>query len=1501
MRSKTVKRLAILIVVFAFIGGGAYSLWRFQVGKMAQGVVEQAEKAMEEKRYAAALDLYQQHLLVVPDDQAVQLKYANVLLELQPTPKNQQTAMAIYNEILRRDPGREDVRRRAAELAVNMSGGMFEAARGHLAILLKSANEDGHLEYLMGRCYEEDKDKDPDAAANYYRAAIEHRTPERIEASQRLAALIRENEKLGKPEDADQVIDDMVKADPGNYRVYLERGHYRHRFNLEGAAADFQRSLKLARDQAEKSPELARDQAETYVELARLAERGTVPVEVRRILDEHRPFTFLLPAAIDVAREILDRGLEEAPRSAALYQARAELERKAGQFDRMVELVERGVKVMPDQPVLRWQLAMMLAAHGDTGKLLLHIEELKNLEVNKVFTDYLTAHYCVNNKEFERAKQILTSIEASVAQIPVLKAQVNVLLARCYGQLHQPEQQWEANRRAFIANPKDMVAQAGWLDGLINRLVSRGEIDEAIKEYRRQLESAPQLDRKRLVHLMLIQNRQRPPAQRNWREVEALIDEIVEAAPNSVEPLVLRALLHADQDQHAKAWEVLEAARSRFPEAVEPWTAEAELLSRQKKFDAALDRLDAARKQLGGDRIELRLARAMIWVARGAPRDEVVEALNGLAKDLEPFPKEKRRGLLVALAGELAVRQDVKDAEEIWLRLVDDDPDDVYPHFQLFEVARQAADKAETGKQAEANAKVEARIRAIERIDPTSSRLYRATYLTSQAGRSKDEDERNRLRTEARALLAELKTRRDEWELIPLAQAALEEQELPQVELIESRKRDKQEALITLYLHAIELGSRNPFAVRRTIELLFTTGRSNEALQLFSRMPAATQLGGDLMQMVAQVASSQNYQQAEEIMRKAEEIARKAVAARPGSFQERIWLVNILMVGKRTDEAEAELRRGIEQAEGEPDRWLTLVDFLAKGRQFEKAEQALRDAAKKLPQAPLALARCCELMGLANDGPKTRAQAKKWYDEARQWFDKALAARKDPKDASVLRRFVQFLHHADPAEAEKQLKEVLRGGAGAEDAVTIAWARRYLAVMYIADNPRRPAEALALFDSAGLQGADAEPEDKRVRANVLVAQGTSKHRREAIAILESLVNEKLATPEDQRLLAQVEEAEGDWPKSRDQYRKLIERTNSSSDPDSRKRQATYLAEFASRLLQPHQPGEDEDEAKAKDLVEAQEQIEKLKRIQPDPMVTLSLEVALFAARKDFEGAVALIRSDAERLNRNPMALAQLGLMAEKIDQFELAEEIFRKSASDPAAPFNPNKVVLIQFLGRRGRLPEVLKLCESLRKNAADRANVDVLSIEIFSNPSVPALEGQINRVIGWLEEEIRNGQQAMIYQFGLGNLYERLGQDRKAEDQYRAIVNSDNDRDGVAANNLAWLMAVNDNPKWNEALDLINRALERKERNPDYLDTRGVVFLAAGNGQRAIEDFKAAIQMQPTASKYFHLTRAYLIKKDKANAKRSLEAAKTRGLPNGLHPREMNKYKKVLDELGMR
>ena len=55
-----------------------------------------------------------------------------------------------------------------------------------------------------------------------YRTAIDHNAPQKIEACERLATLLRD--RLGQPKEADKVIEKLVTDDPKNYRVYLHEG-----------------------------------------------------------------------------------------------------------------------------------------------------------------------------------------------------------------------------------------------------------------------------------------------------------------------------------------------------------------------------------------------------------------------------------------------------------------------------------------------------------------------------------------------------------------------------------------------------------------------------------------------------------------------------------------------------------------------------------------------------------------------------------------------------------------------------------------------------------------------------------------------------------------------------------------------------------------------------------------------------------------------------------------------------------------------------------------------------------------------------------------------------------------------------------------------------------------------------------------------------------------------------------------------------------------------------
>ena len=245
---------------------------------------------------------------------------------------------------------------------------------------------------------------------------------------------------------------------------------------------------------------------------------------------------------------------------------------------------------------------------------------------------------------------------------------------------------------------------------------------------------------------------------------------------------------------------------------------------------------------------------------------------------------------------------------------------------------------------------------------------------------------------------------------------------------------------------------------------------------------------------------------------------------------------------------------------------------------------------------------------------------------------------KDPQDLSVTQRLVQFLLHTDPGEAEKQLKAILVQGPGAKDAGTFAWARRSLALMYISGNPRRPAEALALFDTAGPEDAGADPEDRRVRAKVLAGpgdpgapprgdrdpgvpgRGEARHSRRPAP----------AGPDrgGRGRLAQV-------PRSLSQADRTLPRASPTGTPAGGK--PTTSPSSRKGCSSPTNPGGGQD------LAEAQELIEKLKRLQPDLMASLALEVALYVARNNLEGAAALIRSSRRASQSQPGGPAAVGL------------------------------------------------------------------------------------------------------------------------------------------------------------------------------------------------------------------------------------------------------------------
>jgi tetratricopeptide (TPR) repeat protein len=1505
MNIRTAKRLAILVGVVILVGISGFFFQRYQVNRLAQRELGKAELACQEGDFAKAETLFREHLRVFPEDQEIQIKYADAILKSSRSRPTQTEAAQIYSGILKRPGGSEDdrrsVRKSLIELKFEMgrlvsSTGREDGADVDLKILLATAKDqnDPHLQYLMGRCQEANESDKTAAknAAEIYRKVVERTdAPDRIDAGERLARLLRD--KLNQPEEeARAVVNKLVKDAPKDYRGYLARGRFlldlaAHDSAQKAPASDASKDSKKARELAQKALSDAKKDFEMARELAK--------TEPDVYLEQARGALLAGRSGYDEARQILNDGLKNVATSKtkAIYTALADTELRAGNLNKAIEVLELGVKGsdrQADQADLRVRLADLLAKHGDTGKLLLQIEELKKAGCLSFVIQYFTACYYINSNQFLKARQILVTLQTAMNRFADVKfkSRINILLAQCYGELGEPEMRLNAILQARSANPQDVTARLSW----INNLISQGDTAGAVTECRALVKEAPGV-RSLLARLLIEQNQRRPEPQRNWSEVSELINQMDETG--SGERAVLRAKLLFAQGDQTGAHDELEKAKARFPKSVEIRIAEASLAGFQGRVDEGLRLLDQAKAELG-DQVDVRLERARLWALKKGP--QVLEVLRDLSQGVEGFSKVDQKRLLNGLALELERQQDLEGASRVWTRLAVQDPANINLRLRLLDLALQNAKKDD----------IEKNIKEIEEIEGSEGLLGRycqVRYLIWQAERAKDKDTRQAIQAQARGLLEDLVSRRGDWSVIPLASGELAEQELRQSDLKGEELRVKEESIINFFLQAIKLGQRRATIVRRTVQLLFKTGQGDRALELLSSIPVESQLAGEERQAAWFAVENRDFQHALQI-------ARKRVQANPGDFEERIWLAEILLKSEQRAEAAKELRDAVNLSPSDPDRWVALVKFMVFTKQMAEAERVIKDAETKLPpsKAPLALALCCEKMGRAYDGIDN-AEMKKWNGAERSWYEKAQAA--EPADLSIKRRLTEFfLRTRQTDEAQKYLETIIRRqGGDAKNAETTAWANRELALVLASGTDRAQiSKALAIFEPdgkpvpAGQEGKALErknlrdPEDLRVLARVLDLQRTLVHRKRAIEILETLIDKNLATSEDRLTVAGLYETIGEWQKAQEKYRELNLRTRNVRDMDPFNQRPVYIARFANNLLLHCKPGDKQD------LAEAQELVDELKQLQPAALGTLILQVEIYRIRNEVDQAVELIKAFVSNPRLAPKAIAAVGGLAEKIKQLPLAEQVFRRLADLPD-PIQ-GKILLATFLGRQGRITEGLKICEPLW-NSPNAASVGAACIEILFGSEGKARKvesADIDRVSSWFEQAITRAEKQHLPSTGLltglGNLREKQDRFSEAEILYHRAI-EEGDRDGVSLNNLAWLLALSKDPKRiKEALDYANRAVALKPDYPGFLDTRGMVYLVGNQPKLALDDFERAVAIDPSSpSNQFHLAQAYLANGDKIRAKQSLDAAHDKGLePSSLHALEQQNYQVVHDML---
>lgn len=1080
------------------------------------------------------------------------------------------------------------------------------------------------------------------------------------------------------------------------------------------------------------------------------------------------------------------------------------------------------------------------------------------------------------------ATQGFEQIRAGLAASPSLLKQADYWAGRCYGQLENVDQELKAYRRALDTDPSYRRARAG----LAAALAKIGQIDAALDEYRGIVRmDAPAMEHfwPQLAGALLRKNVELDPSERDWRELEDLLDQVGQIAPDSPQLVAFRAnllLVQAQQERGSReaqklvqeAAGLLREARDKNPEELDYWTGLAGLAERNKEWDQAETLLDEAQQKLG-DSVALRLARATYLANRHGK--EASGQLKELAENTEKFSEADRLQLWSRLGTRAEQVGDDQQAIRLLRQVAEERPNNLQIRLQLLDIAFRSQD----------DASIKETLEEVEKVQGKGPHWRYGEAL--------------RLRLLAKGAGDPLLSRA--LEHVALARKAYPSWPPPVVLAAQVYlQQGKPSLALQDYLRAInQMGSRRPTTLFPAADLLFRYGRYAEAAKMVGlvedqQIPipdAGIRLvrdikfrAGDLdgaLELAGKAATdSDDYR---DHFTLGQIRAAKAVTAMRKEETEQ--------ANKMFDEAEQSLQQVVKLAGDVPETWVELIRFLAGTGQTKKAEDALQQARSKIPsdQLPLALARSYEYLGQP--------------ELAEQNYEEALAAA--PQDPAVARYVADFhLRKAQypMSEATQRSEALLRSEAILNRIISgkvkgkqadVIWARRRLAQIFGARGGYQNSNKAISLIEQNLAAAGPSAEDLRIKAKILANDPVAARRQEAARILKNLPSQ---TPQDRFIEWQLYLTEGAWAKASGQMRRLL------ADHGD---QPLYVAAYVDALLE-HNETQD-----------AELWLARLEQIAPhwfsprDLITTTSLRAELLFQRGQYVQALDLLNRFVGKSDTRPADEAERSrLVAISLEQFarrlkalgqEEPQEMAKRFILDAETLYRKyvrqrpgQEWFLVLFLGRQDRIEEALRLLESIWSDS-DPVTTAAASTSLLGNPA--ATPEQLQRMEKVLQAALKRFDRPIPLLLVMAQACASQKRYPEAEAFYREVIRK-NSRAFRAMNNLAVLLALQ-KTKLPEALKLAKRAIQLAGPAAPYLDSRAIVYMALGQPRKALDDLNTAIADQPTPVRCFHQALAYQESGQQEAARKAMKRAQQLGLRvEMLEPLERPAYKKLAKSL---
>jgi predicted Zn-dependent protease len=889
------KAVLLLTALAAALAVGVHVVHGFQVKRNAGSLLELATATEEQGDQRAAADLLSQYLGLKPLDTDARARYGLLLAKLAAGPRAKQSAWDVLEDVLRRDGSYTDVRRQAAALCLSLR--RFRDAEAHLAILLEETPRDAELLFQRALC--EGGQGAYAKAARTLAQAIDL-APGRVELWELRADWLRN--QLGKPEDADRVMEELIKRNAREPRARLAATRYYSRLG----------QWDKAEEHATKAAcELAPDDAEVLLVAADVAwARGKG----------------------DQARRYLQHGLARHPQNARLALRLAWGEMAEDHRQKALAFLRPVLESLSCQPEEFLELGDLLVEARELEEVEQVIRRLQEKRFDAL-ADYLRARLLIARGQLGEGREKLERLSRGGSLPLWFGRHLHLSLADCWARLGNPDAERAALVRVLEIDPQWPQARLM----LARCLVRLGKLDLAAKGFRQVPARVPEA-RPELVRVLLARNRRLPASERSWQELEDLLQAMrQETRPNPKLPLLQAEVLLA-QGKDKEARKLAEAERKRDPKQSAPWLILVGL-SGQQGTDKVLAVLDEAERTVG-PRVEWTLARANYWAATGSK-----EQLAKLSGQIEQFQGAEREKLLAGLAEMLAALGDLPRARKLWGQLAQMRPQDPIVRVTLLEAALETKEKAEARRLLD-------EIRRLEGRGGPLAAYGEAAYLAVFVGPSNPRE-----LSRALVLLQKARELRPSWSRVPLMEGTIHDLSGEPDKAVEKFKvaRDLGDRRLPLVRRLAQLlYGQGQGGIAEADALLRQLPEEAFAWSDLGRLAAEVSLR----------AAPEEGADAQAGRKRALQFARKAVAAGSRDFQDHLWLGRMAALNGEKKEAEKAFQKACQLKENSFEAWAAWVLFLA-DTDAKRAEVELGVARTKVApeQAPLLLAGGYEALG----------------------------------------------------------------------------------------------------------------------------------------------------------------------------------------------------------------------------------------------------------------------------------------------------------------------------------------------------------------------------------------------------------------------------------------------------------------------------------------------------------------------------------------------------------